>query len=69
MTVAFTKPASPGIEKHYKVMLYSAGKVLGTWEAPDIGIVEGQSLTFSVGNEIFARQVRISGTYTVEKLE
>lgn len=54
-----------------KVTLYSNdGKVLGTWTAEGLGQMDGNSYTFTVYRGATAshlRQVRISGTFTVEQ--
>lgn len=54
-----------------KVTLYSNdGEVLGTWTADGLGQMDGDSYTFTVYRGATAthqRQVRISGTFTVEQ--
>ena len=48
------------------VKLYSSGQVVGTWEALDVGTVEGDSLVFTIDR---GKTVRISGTYSVETIK
>ena len=54
-----------------KVTLYSAeGNVLGTWTATGLGRMDGNSFTFDLYEGIATanpKQVRISGTFTVEQ--
>ncbi len=54
-----------------KVTLYANdGKVLGTWTAEGLGKMDGDSYTFTLYRGATAthqRQVRISGTFTVEQ--
>lgn len=53
--------------KRYMIKLYSADRVIGTWDALDYGKVDGQSLEFHVGNRSFPTRVRINGTFSVEE--
>lgn len=54
-----------------KVTLYANdGKVLGTWTAEGLGQMDGNSYTFTVyrgATSTHQRQIRISGTFTVEQ--
>jgi hypothetical protein len=53
----------------WTVRLYSGGEVVGTWEALDLGRVEGESLVFPVEDGVGTRQVRIAGTWSVAPKE
>jgi hypothetical protein len=64
-----TITSSQGITKHYGVKLYSGDKVIASWDARELGRVDGESLTFSVGSDLNPRYVRISGTYSVEEFQ
>lgn len=64
-----TRTTSQNKSKRYIVKLYSGDKVMVSWEARDIGRVEGESLVFSVGKDNNSGKVRISGTYSVEESE
>ncbi|MDD8017577.1 MAG: hypothetical protein PHP42_04330 [Bacteroidota bacterium] len=64
-----TMTTSQGLSKVYTVKLYSAsGQIIGTWESRELGRVDGQTLTFSVGNDLSPRSVRISGTFSIEQI-
>lgn len=63
----FVRSFSQSQPKRYLVKLYSADRVVGTWEALDYGNVDGQSLEFHVGNRSFPTRVRINGTFSVEE--
>jgi hypothetical protein len=68
LVLLFTTSVSQSQPKHYTVKLYSAnGVVVGTWDAINWGTVDGQTLTFSVGDRNFPNRVRISGTFSVEE--
>ncbi len=62
-----TKSYSQSQPKHYTIKLYSADRVIGSWEALDWGSVDGETLTFTVGNRSFPTRVRINGTFSVEE--
>jgi uncharacterized membrane protein len=70
-TISYTKLSSRSFDKRYSVKLYAGDKVVATWDAKNIGTIEGTTLTFSVGSDmdINARQVRICGTYSVEEIQ
>jgi hypothetical protein len=55
----------------YAVKMYSGEKVIATWTARDFGRIDGETLIFTIGGDFepVIRQVRISGTYTVEQIE
>lgn len=59
----------PGYNKKCIVKLYSGTAVVGTWEALNFGQVEGETLTFTIGNDINPKKVRISGTWSIEEKE
>ena len=70
LTVAifvFTRSYSQSQPKHYTVRLYAADKLVGSWEALDWGTVDGQTISFTVGNRSFPTRVRVSGTFSVEE--
>jgi hypothetical protein len=64
-----TRTTSQNKSKRYIVKLYSGDKVMVSWDARDIGRVEGESLVFSVGKDNNSGKVRICGTYSVEESE
>jgi hypothetical protein len=70
VTMSYSKLSTRGFDKRYSVKLYAGDKVAATWDARNIGTIDGTTLTFSVGNEMDSntRQVRISGTYSVEEI-
>lgn len=51
-------------EQMATVKLYSGGVLIATWENARPGYLEGTSYVFRVGAQ--NREVRISGTYSVE---
>jgi hypothetical protein len=55
--------------KSYTVKLYSAGNVVGTWQAFQIGGGDKQSVSFFVGSQTNPRLVTISGTFSVEQTQ
>jgi hypothetical protein len=59
----------PGYNKKCIVKLYSGSTVVGTWEALNFGQVEGETLVFTIGNDINPKKVRISGPWSVEEKE
>ncbi len=61
--VLLMRKSHAGIWKQAIVKLYSDGQVVGTWEAVDLGKVEGNSLVFTIQDN---KKVRICGTYSVE---
>jgi hypothetical protein len=69
MVFLTARTRSQSLSKRYVIKLYSGDKVVATWEARDFGRVDGESLAFSVGSDIYPRQVRINGTYSVEESE
>ena len=66
---AYNQASARSITKHYVVKLYSAGNTVATWEALDLGQVDGQTAIFTVGDDLIRRQVRISGTFSIEETE
>lgn len=62
-------PTPPQYNKRCVVKLYSGNSVVATWEALGFGQIEGQTLVFSVGNDISPKKVRISGTWSIEEKE
>ena len=55
--------------KSYTVKLYSAGTVVGTWQAFQLGGGDKESISFFVGSQSFPRLVTISGTFSVEQTQ
>ena len=45
------------------VKLYSNGQVVNTWQATDLGTIDGNSIIFTITDN---KKLRISGTYSVE---
>jgi hypothetical protein len=62
-------PVPPQYNKRCVVKLYSGNTVVATWDALGFGQVEGQTLIFTVGNDISPKKVRISGTWSIEERE
>jgi len=54
-----------------KVTLYSNdGNVIGTWTAVGLGRMDGNTFVFDVyrgAGNVYSREVRINGTFTVEQ--
>ncbi|MFA5832033.1 MAG: hypothetical protein WDA22_01020 [Bacteroidota bacterium] len=67
--VIFTTAHSQVGTKNYTVKLYSAGKVVETWQSYQIGGGDRESITFYVGSLTYPRQVTISGTFSVEQTQ
>jgi hypothetical protein len=61
-----TNAPAQSVDRKAIVKLYSGDKVVGTWEAISLGSPDGESLVFTIGSSSFPKQVRISGTYSVE---
>ncbi|MDJ0785991.1 MAG: hypothetical protein QNK05_04245 [Myxococcota bacterium] len=59
-------PSEASVFETAVVRLYSAGKVVGEWEAVGPGKVEGQSLVFPVRQGVQELDVRIQGTWSFE---
>ena len=62
----FPKRSEAAAFETARVRLYSAGKVVGEWEAVGAGTVEGDTFTFPVRQGVQDVQVRISGTFSFE---
>lgn len=62
-------PTPPQYKKLCVVKLYSGNTVVATWDALSFGQVEGETLVFTVGNDISPKKVRISGTWSIEEKE
>ncbi len=67
-TVLFVNSSQAGMFSKTVVKLYSNGQVVGTWEAADIGKVDGSSLVFSIKSDK-STKVRICGTYSIETMK
>jgi hypothetical protein len=69
--ISYTKLSSRSFDKRYSIKLYAGDKVVATWNAKNIGTIEGTTLTFVVGSDmdVNTRQVRICGTYSVEEIQ
>ncbi len=70
-TISYTRLSSRSFDKRYLIKLYAGDKVVATWNANNIGTIEGTTLTFIVGSDmdVNTRQVRICGTYSVEEIQ
>ena len=67
--VFFTTARSQGGAKNYTIKLYSAGRVVETWQSYQIGGGDRETITFYVGSLTHPRQVTISGTFSVEQTQ
>ena len=50
------------------VKLYSGDKVVASWKAIAMGHADGDAFVFYVGSSTSPTEVRIQGTYSVERL-
>jgi len=66
--VLITHSKSQSLSSRYLVKLYSGDKVVATWEAKEIGKIEGQSLIFTSGSDLNPKMVRIQGSFSVEEM-
>lgn len=55
--------------KNYTVKLYSAGVVVGTWQAHQIGTGDRETISFYIGSRTYPRKVTIAGTFSIEELD
>lgn len=68
LTMAPAAPSSAaGLDRKATVRLYSAGNVVGVWEARGPGVMEGDSYVFTVQQGSQRSEVRVSGTFSVEE--
>lgn len=56
------------IETQSKVVLYSQGRAVQQWTAVGQGKMEENTFVFAIKDGVGRRQVRISGTFSVEEL-
>lgn len=59
--------SASGLNRKATVRLYSAGQVVGVWEAEGPGQMEGPSYVFTVLQGAQRIEVRVSGTFSVEE--
>lgn len=64
-----TATPPPQYSKRCVVKLYSGNTVVASWDALGFGQLEGETLVFTIGNDISPKKVRISGTWSIEEKE
>jgi hypothetical protein len=64
-----TATPTPQYSKRCVVKLYSGNTVVASWDALGFGQIEGETLVFTIGNDISPKKVRISGTWSIEEKE
>ncbi len=62
-SIFFRNKSHAGLWTKAVVKLYSNGQVSNTWEATDLGKIDGNSIIFTIADD---KQIRICGTYSVE---
>lgn len=66
----FYMPSATGqsYDKGAVVKLYSGNRLVATWTAVSMGHADGNTFVFNVGSTTSPAEVRICGTYTVERI-
>ena len=63
-----SKANSQAYDKGEIVKLYSGNNLVATWKAVSHGQTDGNTYVFKVGTNTSPVEVRISGTYSVERI-